>query len=645
MNYWLRTKLKVDESVKKTIVSHIENMFKDFEKIPFDIGIASLWKTKKTVYLDIKTRSQQVREQIADILDKEIVINEQIRLCPCKVERCDVERFKMEKGAVRWEKLEHNGPYFKHLYEPPTERLSAKLIYGGKEYALTPEEEEVASFYAKRIITEEKSTKKYLDKKQFNDNFFNDFKLYFTAQHAKIFTDFKKFDFSNFVIRIKQLKEEKEREKEEKEKDEQKEKEDRILKLERKLNFCFAYVNDVKKEIRNSAVELPGIYVGSGNVMTNKGKIKHIYNPEDVTINVSQGCIPVPPKGHSWGEVVHNQNANWTARYKDKTTGKYKYILLSETGDLLKFEKARKLNRHIEVVDKRIHDLLNSRNVKEQQIGCALYLIKEYGIRVGNECEDDCDSDEKVVGATTLMVQNVTCRKNKYIDLSFKGKDSVSYDNTLTVSPKVYEHISSFTKHKKGHENVFHEINSNDVNKYLKSIDKDFSAKVFRTRLASSIMFDELKYDYEDESDEQKIADFNHANRLVAVKLNHKKGLTDAVKERLKKDQEQIDALKEKYDDEKDEKKKKKLEADIESKEMKLSERDKSKEIALDTSKKNYIDPRIVKVWAERVDVKLDKIYSKTHLKHFSWALDTDDSWDYDETELDPMVGEELCPE
>ena len=81
--------------------------------------------------------------------------------------------------------------------------------------------------------------------------------------------------------------------------------------------------------------------------MTNKGKIKQVYNPEDVIINVSKNKVPLAPKGHKWGGVVHDQNAIWTAKYKDKTTGKYKYILLAETGDLLKFEKARKLNKYI----------------------------------------------------------------------------------------------------------------------------------------------------------------------------------------------------------------------------------------------------------------------------------------------------------
>lgn len=698
-----------------------QDAFGSSEKLPIDIGIATRWKTKKSVCLDIKTRAKPVRARIQRLLrafgDADLVVNSDICLIKpvSGADACDFNRFKQAKGAVRWDTLEHNGPYFKHLYEPLPDPLGVGIIYDGQKYALSRAEEDAASFYAKRIITEEKSVKKYLDKKEFNDNFFKDFKTYFTSDHKKIFKDFKKFDFTPLVKRLKEIKEQKEREKREKREEKERlkkakakekkgkkgaekgdkgdkgediedpaKKRERIEKLEKKLNFSFAYVNGLKKDIRNSAVELPGLYVGSGNVMTNKGKIKQMYYPEDVTINVTdKKSAPTPPQGHRWGAVVHDKTANWTARYVDKTTGKHKYILLAETGDLLKFEKARKLNHFIDVVDKHIERLLKSKSVKDNQIGCALYLIKEYGIRVGNECEDDqCDSSEKVVGATTLMVQNVTCKmdpgKGIYqLELSFKGKDSVSYDNTLDVSKDVYDHMVKYTKKtKKSDDSVFDEITSGDVNKYLKSIDKDFSAKVFRTRLASSIMYNGLQdLDVDDEStEEEKIAGFNEVNRRVAIKLNHKKGLTDAAKEKLKKDQEKIDELKKKMKDEENKTKKEKLKAEIKKKEAELNERDKSKEIALDTSKKNYIDPRIVKAWAEYVNLGgcndeveeeedededdekeekvvrhcVDKVYTKAHMKHFRWAIEDtafDEDWDYADTPLDCMVGEGLQPD
>ena len=700
-----------DPSIKPIIIKHLEKLFQNkkkfgenafdaTEKLPIDIGIPLVWKNYKQACLDIKSKSQVAKKRIKKILkmikDEDLIIDKEKGISLQKPDLvCEVKEY---DGKQRWTTLEHNGPYFKHLFEPSVERLNVNLIYDGKEYSLNAKEEEVASFYAKRIITEEKSTKKYLSMKEFNDNFFNDFKTYLTSEHKKIFKDFKKINFSLLVNRIKEIKQEKENEKklrrEQKEKDKKKDKKDeedekhkkeeRIAKLEKKLNYSFAFVDGIKKDIRNSAVEMPGLYVGAGNVMKYKGRIKPLYYPEDVIINVSKGKAPLPPKGHKWGGIITDNEANWISNYKDKVTGKRKYIFLTETRDLLKFEKARKLNKYINVVNKQINDLLHNKNKKEKQIGCALYLIKEYGIRVGNECEEDddsCDTKEKVVGATTLMVQNVKCVENEeddkfFIDLSFKGKDSVSYDNTLEVSEDVYKNIKTFIKGKSEDSKVFDLISSNDVNKYLKSIDKDFSAKVFRTRLASSIMYEGLKktsYTKKD-TDDKKIADFNEINRRVAIKLNHKKGLTDAVKEKLIKDKEEIEKKKKEIKQEKDPKKKEKLKSEIKIKEAKLLEKDKSKEIALDTSKKNYIYPRIIKAWAERVNLGgckdeeeeeeeeeneddeeetvikhcVDKVYTTAHIKHFKWAIEDDkfdEDWDYEDTELDCSVGTELKPE
>jgi hypothetical protein len=190
-----------------------------------------------------------------------------------------------------------------------------------------------------------------------------------------------------------------------------------------------------------------------------------------------------------------------------------------------------------------------------------------------------------------------------------------------------------------------------------------------------------VEYD-EDATDEEKIADFNSVNRRVAVQLNHKKGLTEAVKARLQKDREAIDGLKRELRGLKKEVKESedskeidklhikidKLSKQIKTKELKLRERDQSKEIALDTSKKNYIDPRIVKAWAERVGLHTEeeeedeetcdedeeervhgvkKVYTSAHMKQFKWAIDNpafDADWDYVDTPLDPVVGNRLSP-
>ncbi|CCW66641.1 unnamed protein product [Phytomonas sp. Hart1] len=50
--------------------------------------------------------------------------------------------------------------------------------------------------------------------------------------------------------------------------------------------------------------------------------------------------------------------------------------------------------------------------------------------------------------------------------------------------------------------------------------------------------------------------------------------------------------------------------------------KDDNKTVSLGTSKVNYIDPRIICSWAKEQNVPINKIFSATLQKKFSWALD-----------------------
>jgi len=54
-------------------------------------------------------------------------------------------------------------------------------------------------------------------------------------------------------------------------------------------------------------------------------------------------------------------------------------------------------------------------------------------------------------------------------------------------------------------------------------------------------------------------------------------------------------------------------------------DKDENKQIALSTSKLNYIDPRITVAWCKKHDVPLEKIFSKTFREKFRWAIDMAD--------------------
>jgi len=65
-----------------------------------------------------------------------------------------------------------------------------------------------------------------------------------------------------------------------------------------------------------------------------------------------------------------------------------------------------------------------------------------------------------------------------------------------------------------------------------------------------------------------------------------------------------------------------KLETDIRN-------RDENKEVALGTSKINYMDPRISVAWCKRCEVPIDKIFAKTLRDKFNWAMAVPPEWKF----------------
>jgi DNA topoisomerase-1 len=73
-----------------------------------------------------------------------------------------------------------------------------------------------------------------------------------------------------------------------------------------------------------------------------------------------------PIRGHHWKRVVHDPSVTWLAYYKDSILGGTKYVFLAASSsfkgqsDLVKYEKARKLGKHIEAIRKHYEKLLVS---------------------------------------------------------------------------------------------------------------------------------------------------------------------------------------------------------------------------------------------------------------------------------------------
>lgn len=69
---------------------------------------------------------------------------------------------------------------------------------------------------------------------------------------------------------------------------------------------------------------------------------------------------------------------------------------------------------------------------------------------------------------------------------------------------------------------------------------------------------------------------------------------------------------------------------DIRKMETDIRNRDENKEVALGTSKINYMDPRISVAWCKRNEVPVDKVFAKTLREKFNWACAVPPDWKFE---------------
>jgi DNA topoisomerase-1 len=153
---------------------------------------------------------------------------------------------------------------------------------------------------------------------------------------------------------------------------------------------------------------------------------------------------------------------------------------------------------------------------------------------------------------------------------------------------------------------------------------KGLTAKMFRTWRTTKVVkkrLDDCRVKKED-AEYRKVFCAKTANLEAAKIANHKKMIPPNFDERLAKKQARL----KEFEVQLQEKSKQGKKTDtilnrIEKAKLDLELTEKTKEYNLGTSLKSYIDPRVYVKWAAKVDFNLEKLYSKTLRKKFSWAL------------------------
>ena len=508
-----------------------------------------------------------------------------------------------------WHTLIHNGVAFPEPYKPKGLRVRFK----GEEIELSPLAEEMAYALAKKKGT------RYFSDPVFLENFMKDFR----AQVPELKdANFEDVDFSEFFELVEEEKLRKEALTKEERKRLARERKERREAL--KAIYGYAILDGRRVEVANWMVEPPGLFMGRGEHPL-RGRWKPRITHEDVVINLSEGA-PIPDG--NWKAVVHDRTGMWIAKWRDKLTGKMKYVWLHESSplrqkrDRLKFEKARRLEKRIDRVRRLIEKGLRARDRKTRMVATVCYLIDKLCVRVGDE-KDENEAD--TVGATTLRVEHVKFDGGS-IKFDFLGKDGVRWMKEIPIGdadPNFIRNLKEFMSGKDAGDQIFDGINSKRVNEFLSKGMKGLTAKVFRTYHATKVVKEYLDGLDLDDGEEEfvKLYHVKMANLLAAIKCNHKKAVPKNFEERLEKKLRRLEELEAKLKEVKRERSLNSIKRRIRKLKLQIDLMLKTKEYNLGTSLKNYIDPRVLVAWAYRVGLNPEKIYPKSLRRKFKWAF------------------------
>ena len=155
------------------------------------------------------------------------------------------------------------------------------------------------------------------------------------------------------------------------------------------------------------------------------------------------------------------------------------------------------------------------------------------------------------------------------------------------------------------------------VNRFLSGIVPDLTAKVFRTYHATKQAEASLLAKDMRQADElEKLYFAKEANLRAAEFCNHKRTPPKNWDESLKKKEEKLAEYKAKG-----------KEGMVKKMEMNVEFTKKTKDYNLNTSLKNYIDPRIYKSWCDYTGFDWDKLYTSSLQKKFSWVGKSKKPW------------------
>lgn len=432
---------------------------------------------------------------------------------------------------------------------------------------------------------------------------------------------------------------------------------------ERKSKYGTALVNGIEEPLQSWLLEPEGIFFGRGDCPYS-GMWKKETSIEDVIVNTNSKNLPIVIEDKK-ETTLKNYQVNWDPTNHTCATYKiligipneegnivkpkhtvYKNIMFSSTSSIKKEGQSKKYNA-ASILGKSYEKILKQlekdfKDNKNLNTVTAVYMLFQKGIRIGQKTS----TTNGTKGLLSLEWNKDVKRVDNKIKFDFYGKDSVHDISFIETdfSDQIEKCWSKSIKLNTTKEEI-----ENYISNIVPELKDVFTPKLCRTAVAAYTMQKALenvnkKYSLtKDSNDTLKKIAFEEANMEVAKRLNHQKGVNKVAeqkrkekfkenqlklkereaktKELIQKRQEKIKELQSKKDSKEQIKKLKdmieKSKMNLNNSKLKESFKEQNQNFTSSTSKGAYIDPTIVKDWAELINLPLEKIYSKTQLEQF----------------------------
>ena len=424
------------------------------------------------------------------------------------------------------DQLHHNGV----LVQPRYEGKNVNIKVRGKKIRLTPEQEEMALAWAKKIGTP------YVEDHVFAKNFHRDFskKLGISVKPGDV-------DYSEVLSFV-----EKERAWKANLSNEERRQLRARRKVQREVNkkrYGYVWVDEIQMEVANYAVEPSSIFMGRGKHPL-RGRWKEGPDEKDVELNLSSDA-PRPPG--NWKAIIWQPDAMWIARWRDKLTGKTKYVgfsdssILKQRKDIEKFDKAKELRLNLARVQKHVWKNLDADDSRRRKTATVCFLIDKLKIRVGDEKDPD---EADTVGASTLRPEHINYNDDDTVTFRFLGKDSIPHVFKTVLPDNVIKNLKQFAVNARS--TLFDGVDSKRVSEFLDEVMTGLSSKVFRTCYASGAVETKLEEAPVKLKDPEYVKKYaaTIANLEAAKVCNHRRTVRKTWKASLEKKKDRLKAVK-----------------------------------------------------------------------------------------------------